>query len=332
MPIELPNLDDRTFADLVEEGRNMIAAVAPSWTDHNPSDPGITMLEAFAAVTEQLIYRTNRITNAHKNVFLRLIQPPPDAGNSSSTGEATALPPQQIDAALAEAIRAMRVEERAVTAADYEQLARNAGAVCARCLPRSKVVPGDKGIAIESEVGHVTLVVAASNSGPESESGDALARRILMTLSRVTALTTGIRLLGAKAPATLHVVPAQRLPVALRISLVCLEEYRAGAGATLDKLVKKTLNEYFDIETGGPQLQGWPLGQAVYKSTLYALISEIPGVDYITALQLSVDSTLLGAEANGVTPASHQYVGLEVTCSFSHEQETGTKTGTGTVT
>jgi len=329
MPIELPNLDDRTFADLVDEGRNMIPAVAPSWTDHNPSDPGITILEAFAAVTEQLTYRTNRITNAHKNVFLRLIQPSPDAGNSS-TDEAVALPPQQIDEALAGAIRAMRVEERAVTAADYERLARKAGAVCARCLPRSKARQDDTGIAITSAVGHVTLVVAVGGSGPESESGDALARRILMTLSRVTALTTSIRLLGAKAPATLHVVPAQRLPVELRISLVSLEEYRAGAGETLGKLVEKTLQAYFDIETGGPQQRGWPLGQAIYKSTLYALISKIPGVDYITDLQLSVDGKLLGGEANGVTPASHQYIGLEVTCSFSHEQETGIKTGTVT--
>ncbi len=314
MPIELPNLDDRTFADLLDEGRNMIPALAPSWTDHNPSDPGITILEAFAAVTEQLIYRTNRITNAHKNVFLRLIQSPPDAGDKSRVSEAVVLPPQQIDDALAQAIREMRVEARAITAADYERLACSAGAVRARCLPRSKAVQRNgKVVAVENAVGHVTLVVASDN--------DALPRRVSLALGRVTALTTSVGLLGASAPPTLHVVSAQKLQVKLKVSLVCLEEYRADARTKLGEDVKEKLQVYFHIKTGGPQRQGWPLGKPIYRSTLYALISEIPGVDYITALELSADGKSSEAVANGVTPASYEYIDLDVTCSFSHEQE-----------
>ena len=73
MPIPLPNLDDRTFADLAEEMRALIPRYAPAWTDHNASDPGITLIELFAWLTEALIYRLNRIPEASEARFLELL-------------------------------------------------------------------------------------------------------------------------------------------------------------------------------------------------------------------------------------------------------------------
>ena len=54
-------LDDRTFQDLVNEARIRIAQTCPEWTEHNVSDPGITLIELFAWMTEMVIYRLNRI-------------------------------------------------------------------------------------------------------------------------------------------------------------------------------------------------------------------------------------------------------------------------------
>jgi predicted phage baseplate assembly protein len=54
-------LDDRSFQDLVSEARNRIAVACPEWTEHNVSDPGITLIEMFAWMTEMLLYRVNRI-------------------------------------------------------------------------------------------------------------------------------------------------------------------------------------------------------------------------------------------------------------------------------
>ncbi|MBW2122449.1 MAG: hypothetical protein JRH07_11460, partial [Deltaproteobacteria bacterium] len=73
MPIPLPNLDDRTFTDLVEEMRALIPRYAPAWTDHNVSDPGITLVELFAWLAEALIYRLNRIPEASEVRFLELL-------------------------------------------------------------------------------------------------------------------------------------------------------------------------------------------------------------------------------------------------------------------
>ena len=52
MPVKPLNLDDRTFADLLAEVQSLIPRLAPGWTDHNVSDPGIMVLELFAWLTE----------------------------------------------------------------------------------------------------------------------------------------------------------------------------------------------------------------------------------------------------------------------------------------
>ena len=44
-------LDDRRFQDLVSEARTRIARACPEWTEHNVSDPGITLIELFAWMT-----------------------------------------------------------------------------------------------------------------------------------------------------------------------------------------------------------------------------------------------------------------------------------------
>src|ERR1700728_1168607 len=54
-------LDDRRFQDLVSEARSRITALCPEWTEHNVSDPGITLIELFAWMTDLMIYRLNRV-------------------------------------------------------------------------------------------------------------------------------------------------------------------------------------------------------------------------------------------------------------------------------
>ena len=46
MPLPDPQLDDRHFQDLVNEAKTLIPRFTPEWTDHNVSDPGVTLIEA----------------------------------------------------------------------------------------------------------------------------------------------------------------------------------------------------------------------------------------------------------------------------------------------
>src|SRR5262249_59262182 len=48
----------------------------PEWTDHNASDPGITLIELFAFLGENLLFRFNQVPEATKLAFLRLLQVP----------------------------------------------------------------------------------------------------------------------------------------------------------------------------------------------------------------------------------------------------------------
>jgi predicted phage baseplate assembly protein len=67
------SLDDRTFQDLVNEARTRIALQCPEWTEHNVSDPGITLIELFAWMTELTIYRLNRVPDKLHVALLELL-------------------------------------------------------------------------------------------------------------------------------------------------------------------------------------------------------------------------------------------------------------------
>ena len=72
MPLEIPNLDNRRWEDLVEEARALIPRVAPRWTDHNVHDPGMTFIELFAWLAEMQLYQLNRVGRKHRELFTRL--------------------------------------------------------------------------------------------------------------------------------------------------------------------------------------------------------------------------------------------------------------------
>ena len=73
MSLPIPKLDDRSFNDIVEEAKNLITKHCPQWTDFNPSDPGITMIELMAWMTEMVTYRLNRVPEKNYIEFLNLM-------------------------------------------------------------------------------------------------------------------------------------------------------------------------------------------------------------------------------------------------------------------
>lgn len=73
MTLPVPRLDDRRFQDLVDEAKRMVMQRCPEWTDHNVSDPGVTLIETFAYMTDVLLYRLNRIPERLYVKFLELI-------------------------------------------------------------------------------------------------------------------------------------------------------------------------------------------------------------------------------------------------------------------
>lgn len=73
MPIKPPNLDDRRYADIVREARALIPQYCPEWTNLSDADPGITLVQLFAWMTEMTIYRLNRVPDKTYVHFLNFI-------------------------------------------------------------------------------------------------------------------------------------------------------------------------------------------------------------------------------------------------------------------
>ena len=73
MSIPVPRLDDRSFADLVAEATERIRQLDPEWTDLSVHDPGVVLVEAFAHLTDVLLYRLNRVPDRLYATFLNLL-------------------------------------------------------------------------------------------------------------------------------------------------------------------------------------------------------------------------------------------------------------------
>ncbi len=73
MALPAPNLDDRTFQDIVDEAKRLIPHYTPEWTNHNVSDPGVALIELFAWMSEMVLYRVNQVPDRLFVHFLNLV-------------------------------------------------------------------------------------------------------------------------------------------------------------------------------------------------------------------------------------------------------------------
>ena len=83
MPIRMPNLDDRDWRQLRDEALRRIPVHNPEWTNFNASDPGVTIIEIFAFLTENLLYRSNLIPERNRLKFLSLLGIPLHPGSAA---------------------------------------------------------------------------------------------------------------------------------------------------------------------------------------------------------------------------------------------------------
>lgn len=77
MPILVPVLDDRNYEQILEEALRRIPVYTPEWTNYGiESDPGVTIVQLFAFLTESLLYRANRVPELNRLKFLQLLNLP----------------------------------------------------------------------------------------------------------------------------------------------------------------------------------------------------------------------------------------------------------------
>jgi hypothetical protein len=261
MPIELPNLDDRTYEDLVQEALTLIPSYAPDWTNYNPSDPGITLIELFAYLSEMLIYRLNRVTDDNQYTFLKLLnedwQPSPQ---------------KTLNEEIRETVLKLRKSERAVTCEDFENLALAADPqkiARVRCVPRRNLV-SENPLKPEERPGHVSVVIVPNapagtlNPQPTAE----LIQTVIKYLEPKRLLTTRVQ-----------VVPPRYVEVGVQMTLHLNRDVRE---VDIRDKVIATVQKFLHPLTGGTDGKGWPFGRNVYVSEIYELLDKFEGIDFVT--------------------------------------------------
>ncbi len=73
MVLQAPNLDDRTYADILAEAKSRIPRYTPEWTDLNDTDPGMALVQLFAWMSEALLFRIGRVPELNYVKFLQLL-------------------------------------------------------------------------------------------------------------------------------------------------------------------------------------------------------------------------------------------------------------------
>lgn len=255
------NLDNRTFDDLYEELRALIPRYCPQWTNHNTSDPGITLVELFCWIAEGLIYRSNRIPEASQRRFLELLGTPVDG---------------TLDEARAKALEALQGPWRAVTAMDFEELVLDAIPRVARvrCLPDLDLTAtGDS----QARIGHVSVIIVPRPASAVDTSPSPSAELLEMTEKFLDER----RLITCRH----HVVGPLYTRVTLAASVVCLPGLK---GERVRKELLDALRLFFaPIATDdGLTNQGWPFGRAVHESEVYGVLEGVEGVDHVVSLTL----------------------------------------------
>src|SRR6266851_9790878 len=73
MPVQTPTLSDQTYQGFVDEALARIPVHNPEWTNFNDSDPGVTLVQLFAFLAENFLYRSKRVPDATRRKFLSLL-------------------------------------------------------------------------------------------------------------------------------------------------------------------------------------------------------------------------------------------------------------------
>lgn len=285
MPLPQPNLDDLTYADLVEEARSLIPGLAPEWTDHNPTDPGIVLIELLAWLTEITLYRVNRVPEANYRTFLSLLSSDQDNKRRSSL---------ELSQAIRETVQDLRARYRAITVDDFTQLllqdwptsaeASNLAAAD-RSIARVLYLPNtdlDRPEATKRD-GHVTLVVVPQTAAPHPEPAENLRTALQAFLQPRCLLTTFA-----------HVVAPVYVRVQVTARLVLKPDAEARA---FPQRATAALEQFFHPLRGGAEGEGWTFGRPVYDSEVYRVLDQVDGVDYVENLVVE-----------GQISASHQLV------------------------
>lgn len=268
MNLPLPNLDDRTYADLVEEAISQISVEYPEWTDHNPTDTGIILIELLAWLTEMTLYQVNQITDENKACFVSLLK-----GKQWELSKVSAQERRDsLQSEIKQTLSDLRRPYWAVTIKDYEQLVledwNNSPQSKDNKIARVKGL-AQRNLKLENidtfATGHISLVVVPQVKTDENNSH----KELMQFLEGRKLLTT-----------RLHIVEPEYVSISIEAELILKDGAKE---EELKEKARKEIKDFFDPLNSGKYWEGkgWPFGRSIYLSEIYKLLDDLSGVDYV---------------------------------------------------
>ena len=270
MSLPIQNLDNLSFEELVKEAKSLIPIYAPDWTNHNPSDPGITLVELFAWLCEMIIYRINQVPESNYMHFLNLLGIQLEEGEELASG-------------IRRGVEQFSECTRAVTSEDFEQLAYKALmekpgiketfpdlAVRTICFANRDLESSNT--EDTEQFGHISIIqiIETANQKDFMIETYNIKQYVKQYLSERKLLTNRV-----------HVVDPDYREVRVSMQIAANDEKLADT-------VKAVIVKYLDPITGGENGKGWQLGRNLYSSDLYYLVENISGVDHVIHIDLEV--------------------------------------------
>ena len=189
---------------------------------------------------------------------------------------------ERLQRAMVRAPLELRSSVRAVTAEDYEHLARKASPLVHRaaCIqPRGAIRAGTD----VSRAGVVRVLLVPTLEQPDRQIALEELRPIEPTLARtVEEYLDRRRLLTT----TLVIGPPDYTVVSVEARL---KPARETLGETLTREAQQRLYRFLNPLIGGPDGNGWPFGRDLYLSEVYAVLQSMPGLAYIEQVRLLVN-------------------------------------------
>lgn len=175
----------------------------------------------------------------------------------------------------------VRHRGRAVTAEDYEDLAKLASPAVAfaRCVPQRDLASDPDGVRFALRTLSLLVIPQTSHSRPEPDS---------LLLDQVRSYLDEHR----DAAVELVVLGPEFVTVSVSVELSLAKVEQAGSVVSA---VKEKLVQFLHPLRGGPRQQGWPLGDLPNRSVLYALCASVPGVHHVMSLRVQTSEEREGS-------------------------------------
>ncbi len=260
MSLVIPNLDIKDFEQLMKEALAKLPAYSDTWTEYNASDPGITIIELLAWVSDVNSYRLNRLGREQYLAFLNLLNRVPNNAEMSK---------KEILTSLLAFGNHLPAPTRAVTLKDYEYFALHTPDLSVK-LARVKAT-ADKA----TNTVNVLVIPHSEESSPSLTVAEKKAIKKYLEPKKL--LTT-----------TICMTKATYIPV--DVSVKIFTQY--GDPVSMKEEILLILKKFLHPLYGGTEGKGWAFGEDVHISHIYLLLNKLDKVDRIDTVNIKTDTDI----------------------------------------